>query len=209
MAIKWEFHGDSFVEIITDDDGNVVHVISGGNRDPEIEREPGKLGETVRVDKGKIMAPAQANRPHAVVGITGIPQTIGTLRSPIDSVVNFELPSVFTAGDMRKVERDLEIVGNLVRHHTKQMCDLHNAVLEGRLADAVAVGRRLGLQEHRFVAAGGGLGWVGVVAAIMVGVLVAEAISAPPAGSVDHGEPSGISSGGDDDGEDGEGEEGE
>ena len=167
MAIKWVFDGDSYVEIITDKDGNVTHVISGGNRDPEVELVRGKPEETVRVQEHRAMPSAHADHPRAMVGITNIPQSMGTWRSPVDTVVNFELPSVFTVDDMRKFEKDLEILGNLVHDHKKQMRDLHNAVLEGRLADAAAIGRKLGLQEHQFIAAGGGFG------ALCVGIAVA------------------------------------
>lgn len=208
MAIKWVFDGDSYVEIITDKDGNVTHVISGGNRDPEVELVRGKPEETVRVQEHRAMPSAHADHPRAMVGITNIPQSMGTWRSPVDTVVNFELPSVFTVDDMRKFEKDLEILGNLVHDHKKQMRDLHNAVLEGRLADAAAIGRKLGLQEHQFIAAGGGFGALCVgIAVALIAVMVLEAASPP--GGVDHGEPPGMAGGGgggDDD--DGEGEVG-
>lgn len=114
---------------------------------------------------------------HAVAGVTGIPQKMGTIHSRIDTLVNFEIPAKVTSEHMRKVEKDLELLRNLVRHHTPDMCDLHNAVVEGRLANAVAIGRKLGLQEHRFVAAGGGAAWIPIVAGVMVVVMVTEAVA--------------------------------
>jgi hypothetical protein len=127
--------------------------------------------------------------PRVVAGITGIPQRMGTIHSPIDIVLNLEMPVRVGSGDMRKVQRDLELLTNLVRHHTREMCDLHNAVVEGRVADAVIIGRKLGLQEHRFIAAGGGAAWLPIVAGVMAALMFFEAVAGPIVGAGETGDP--------------------
>jgi hypothetical protein len=126
--------------------------------------------------------------PHVVHGITGIPQRMETIHCPVDIVANFDLPATLTPADLRKVEKDLEIKGNLVRHHPRELCHLYQAVVEGRLADAVRMGRKLGLDEDHFVAAGGGQGWEEIVAGILIVVMLGNIIGGaihPGGGDVD------------------------
>jgi hypothetical protein len=146
---------------------------------------------------------AVATSPHAVAGIAGIPQKMGSIHSHVDNVVHFEIPYAYTSEHLRALDKDLELLGNLVRNHPREMCDMHNAVVEGRVTDAAAIGRKLGLHEHRFIAAGGGLAFVPIIAGILVVALVAQAYHAAETGTVvgepphtDPGGEGGISVGG-------------
>jgi hypothetical protein len=130
---------------------------------------------------------------RAVAGISGIPQKMGTIHCPVDTVVNFEMPATLTSEHLRKVEKDLELIGDLVRDHPRKMSDMHSAIVEGRLADAAAIGGELGLHEHRFIAAGGGLGAAipiiaGVLIVAMVAGIVGPAVAGKPPGDGEVGQ---------------------
>jgi len=58
------------------------------------------------------------------------------------------------------MQKDFEIVAELLKKHPKEMESLFNAIVQNNIEKAEKVADEIGLSEHRFAAQGGGLVWV-------------------------------------------------
>jgi hypothetical protein len=77
------------------------------------------------------------------------------------------IPKQFTPQDLRRAQRDCEILATKLRDNPEDMTALLDAVLQDRGQDAVRMIKELGLGEEEITAQGGGLFWLVVIAVLL------------------------------------------
>jgi hypothetical protein len=113
---------------------------------------------------------------HGVIGLSGAAFKAGGFSGITEQIVRLEMPDTFKGEGIRKSKKDLEMLLKMLSDHPEDSAELFDAVLQNRLPEATKIGDRLGLSEHKFIAKGGGLGWVvAVMVAVAVFVMAASA----------------------------------
>jgi hypothetical protein len=140
---------------------------------------------------------------HAALGLTGFKTASGGFNISSASTHQIEMPEHFNVDDVRKMQRDCEILAQIAREHPEAMAEMQNAVLNHNFHHAKKIAKKIGLDEDRFIALGGGF-WAAVVACIMIGVLLFDQVTG--GSEPEPAEPGAGSEAGDDDGDDEPGE---
>jgi hypothetical protein len=104
---------------------------------------------------------------QAVVQLMSVEEVKGDLATSTDYVRRLAVPTKFTKQDIERARKDCEILAGKLQGHSDDMVTLLNAISEGRVEDAKQKARELGLEEHEFVAQGGGLMWLVVIAVLL------------------------------------------
>jgi hypothetical protein len=134
-----------------------------------------------------------SDRFKVTIDISRPPVEIGTRHIHINNHggYGFEIGK-FGRAEMELVIHDTEVIALLLRNHPREITEIVNNVLTGRMEAAVRLASRIGLTEEAFQRRGGGpIFWVYV--AIAAGMVMANVVTTGGNGGDD----------GDDDGENG------
>jgi hypothetical protein len=78
-----------------------------------------------------------------------------------------ELPQAFELEDIRRAQRDCEILSEKLQGNTDEIREFLNELLRGDTRDAKRRARELGLSVNDFVSRGGGIFWLIVLAGVL------------------------------------------
>lgn len=105
-----------------------------------------------------------------VVGVSGIGQLQSIFDVSPGRSVRIDIPKNFTDDHFDLAARDIEILGEILKSHSSECCQIVNAVNAGNFKDAQKIAEQINLTEKNFISQGGGI-WglilfIAVVAAV-------------------------------------------
>jgi hypothetical protein len=123
---------------------------------------------------------ATSHGANAIVGLSGLASRSGGYLLNAERVIRIELPESYDVDRMKRLQKDFELLAGMIADHPDEMAALQNAVLGQDQARARAIAVKVGLDEDKIVARGGGA-WAAVGAiAILIGFGLVLAHDTPP-----------------------------
>jgi hypothetical protein len=118
---------------------------------------------------------------QAIVGLTGLTSNSGGYTLHGERVIRIELPESYDAERMKRLQKDFELIAGMIEQHPDDIAALHNAVLQQDSKRAGEIAAKVGLDEGKIVAQGGGA-WaaVGIAVVVLVGFGLLLAHDTPP-----------------------------
>jgi hypothetical protein len=123
-------------------------------------------------DKEIVMA---IGKLHSVIGITGLESNVAGVTVLRDAVYRGVLPERFTRDDIRRVQEDVRVLGEIASDRQEELMRLLDAVAEHKIGEAIAIARKIGLTEERFRERDGGMLGIIILAIVILVALEGSA----------------------------------
>ena len=106
-----------------------------------------------------------------VAGITGTNRDDNGFSISIDKNVRIALPGVYSKEHLTLAARDSEILSDILKEYPDQVLSMISAVSSGNFSEATDLAEKIGISERNFVAKGGGM-WAIILLAVACALLL-------------------------------------
>jgi len=104
---------------------------------------------------------------QATVKLGGFAETKGGFTAFADLARRLEIPAQFHLDDIKRAQRDCEILGEKLKNNPKEAAELFQYIVDNKLDAARQLSRKLGINEQEFLEKGGGLIWLVVIVVLL------------------------------------------
>jgi hypothetical protein len=104
---------------------------------------------------------------YGTVGLAGFSHTTAGFEVATDRILRIAVPQKFSLENIKRMQRDFEILAEILQKHPEEMTALLEASMQNNILEAHRLAQELGLTEEEFESKGGGIIW-GLVAGIVV-----------------------------------------
>jgi hypothetical protein len=115
---------------------------------------------------------AETSGVQAVAGLKGLTVDAGGFTASGEHVARLDLPQSFTSEHMDIIQKDIEILAEIVNQYPDDFLALQNAIVQHDRATARQLADKLGLNEQAIVARGGGVWGLVIVIAVAAAILL-------------------------------------
>lgn len=109
----------------------------------------------------------RATAIQATVKLSGFAESKGGFAVFRDLARQMEIPKEFHPGDIKRAQRDCEILGETLKNNPKEAAELFQCIVDNKLDDARRLSIKLGIHEQEFLEKGGGLMWLVVIVVLL------------------------------------------
>jgi hypothetical protein len=113
-----------------------------------------------------------SSAPGCEVRLNCLEQKTGDFLASVSHGYHLPLPEVFKPGDIRRAQRDCEILGKILQSHPGDVSALLENAVKNNITGANQIASKLGLSEEEFTRQGGGCLWLLIAAAIFVACII-------------------------------------
>ena len=109
----------------------------------------------------------KATAIQATVKLSGFAENKGGFTGFTDIARRLEIPTKFSPGDIKRAQRDCEILAEKLKNNPEEAAKLFQCIVDNKLDDARQLSRKLGIDEQEFLEKGGGL-WMLIILAVLL-----------------------------------------
>jgi hypothetical protein len=102
--------------------------------------------------------------PVGIIGMVEVEDERGGFPLSVDRVHRIQMPTRVTKKDLERIQRDFELLSEIVKNNPQEMAELLEAVTKNHILEAQRIADKLELTEEHISAKGGGLIWLAAVA---------------------------------------------
>lgn len=109
----------------------------------------------------------KATAIQATVKLSGFTKSKGGFTTFTDLARRLEIPTQFHSDDIKRAQRDCEILAEKLKNNPKEAAKLFQCIVDNKLDDARQLSKKLGIDEQEFLEKGGGLMWLVVIVVVL------------------------------------------
>ena len=103
----------------------------------------------------------------ATVQLSGFAVSKGGFSVFTDLARHMDIPKKFHPGDIKRAQRDCEILAETLKNNPKEAAELFQCIVDNKLDEARQLSIKLGIDEQKFIENGGGLMWLVVIVVLL------------------------------------------
>lgn len=109
----------------------------------------------------------KASAIQASVKLSGFAESKGGFPVFTDITRRLEIPTRFHVDDIKRVQKDCEILAEKLKSNPKEAAELFQCIVDNKHNEARTLSRKLGIEEQEFLEKDGGLMWLLVIAILL------------------------------------------